>query len=539
MILGAASLVSIFLTIVSLNLRFKAVQSEKDAILKQKIAEQQSLIAEERRKDAVALQLVANQQKRIAEQNRIIAERQKQYAVEQQREALFQKVQAIKARNEAIKAMNLARKLQIEAEKLRDEAIEQKLLIEEQKQRAELSEARTDTLRRLAISQTMAVKAYKMYFDNLKATNLTEEDLKLPSILALQAYYFNLKYKGELYNPDIFAALLAISGATKELNLPYKDAVRALYVYKQELYSVGSDGRILFIDLMNDDTYVRLNTQNLSNIDFRALTVNSKYIFAGTKDGRVLMWKKSDLKEKAISKTQSDAIISQMKLINENQLLVTDKAGNIVLYNVNDITFVKEKEINLSGEIVDFQIYKNNIFVSTKEGEVYVLSDKLDTLRNFKTSYENISCMSISNTGRIYIGYTNGLVEITNDIGVEIDKWFAHNSAVTNILLAKKINKIITAGYDRKIKIWDIVDLNTSPVEINVHNGWIYSLALSFDQKKLISADAGGKIKITIIDIDELKNKVKKGINKNMSKPNWNKYVGNDIDYSPDIPEDL
>ena len=94
-------MISILFMIVALNLRFKAEQSEKEAIIKQEVAVRQTKIAEERQKEAIALQFIAKQQQDIAEQNRLIAEKQKQYAVAQQKEAIFQKRQAVISKNDS------------------------------------------------------------------------------------------------------------------------------------------------------------------------------------------------------------------------------------------------------------------------------------------------------------------------------------------------------------------------------------------------------------------------------------------------------
>ncbi len=542
-ILGAASVVAVLLMIIALNLRFKAEQSKKEAVAKQKLAVKQSNIAEKRRKEAVALQLISKQQQEIAEQNRIIAEQQKRYAVAQQKEALFQKQQAIMAKNEAISARDLARKLQNEAERLRDEAIEQKLLVEKQKKRAELSEAKTDTLRRLAVSKTLAVKAYKMFFDNQKAEHLSQEQKNLPSVLALQAYYFNNKNKGNPLDPDIFTALLVISGKTHNMQKLHDDAVRDIcYIPSSDYFvSVGSDGRLFYNHLINSEDYMQINAANNIGSDFRCADVskNGKYLIAANKEGSILFWKIDDLMNKPIAKKHGNNLIEQIKFISNNSFIAADNSGKIALYSINDITFVKEKETDIAAKLEDFDIFNNQIFIATRNGKVYTYSLEMKKINTFSSDYGKISSLTISEGGYIYIGHTNGLVEKVDKKGNEIKRWFAHNSGITEILISSKTNKIITCGYDKNIKIWDSKDLTIEPVKINIHNNWIYAIELTQNEKHLISADASGEVKTTLVDIEDLKNAVKQNVNKNMSKNNWNKYVGSDIKYNADLPKDL
>jgi len=73
-ILGAATLVSILFLIVSLNLRFKAEASRKDALEKQKLAVTESKHAEEQRREALIQKRISEQQQQIAEQQKLITE---------------------------------------------------------------------------------------------------------------------------------------------------------------------------------------------------------------------------------------------------------------------------------------------------------------------------------------------------------------------------------------------------------------------------------------------------------------------------------
>ncbi len=541
-ILGVASLISILLMILALNMRFKAVQSEKEALAKKQFAERQSIIAENRRKEAVALQLVAGQQQQIAEENRLLAEQQKRYAVAQQREALFQKQQAFIARNDAIDAKNLAQRLQQEAEALRDEAIEQKLLIEQQKQRAELSEQRTDTLRRLAVAKTLAIKAFQLYYDNLKADNLSDEDKNLPAILTLQSYYFNKKNNGNLLDPDIFTALLTISGQNIEIKNNHTDAVRGVTVLNDgNVISVGSDGKMFLLSTLTNNQESQFYTGSNSNIDFRNVQVSpdEKFVLAGTKDGKIFMWKDGDYLTKPVSKSQSSYIISAIEFLSNNSFVVADKSGKIVLYSINDISFVKTKELDLTESIVDITIVGSKIIVATDKGSIHLLTSELVEESSFVSTYGSISCVTSASSNQIFVGHTNGLVELLNIDGTEVAKWFAHTSAVTEILVDKFAGTVITSGYDKSIKIWNLSNLTAQPIVINEHHAWIYSIALSQNGKYLISADALGVIRKTLINVDDLKEVVKQGVTKNMSEQNWIKYVGEGIEYSPDLPSDL
>lgn len=540
-ILGTASLISILLMIVSLNLRFKAVQSEKEALSKKRFAEKQSDIAEERRKEAVALQLIAKQQQEIAEQNRLIAEDQKRYAVAQQREALYQQQQAILARNDAIQARDSVQKLQLQAVKLRDAAIAKGDSIQAQKIIVEQSKAKIDTLRRLAVSKTMAIKATQLYIDNKKADNLTDEEKDLPAILALQSYYFNKMNDGNPNDPDIFRALLSISEQTFDIDNGHTDAVRDISLTTNDnLISGGNDGRLFLLNYFTHNIEQQLNTGTNYNIEIRTVEVsaNGQYTLAGTTNGQILMWKENEFGAKPITKKQSDGIISEIKFLSDNSFIASDNTGKIVYYNINDISFVQGNEVSLAGKITCLEIVEDKIIAATNNGNIFILRPDLVVEKTISFS-NKISAISKTSNNLLLVGFENGAVNIIDFQGNVIENWFAHNSAITQIIFNPKTLTVITSSYDKKIKIWDYLDLTAQPIKLEVHNSWVYSMVITKDNKYLISSDANGIVKITLIDIDGLKSIVRNSVSENMSLSNWEIFVGKDIEYSPDLPSDL
>ncbi|MBN2892928.1 MAG: hypothetical protein JXL97_13760 [Bacteroidales bacterium] len=543
--LGSATLVSILFMIVAMNLRFKAVQSEKDALSKQELAVKQSKIAEERRKDAVALQLVAKQQQEIAEQNRLIAEKQKQYAVAQQKEALYQKQQADIAKNEAFIARDLARQLQIEAEKLRDDAIEQKIIATNEKLRAENSEAKTDTLRKLSVAQTMAVKSIKLYEDNKKSQNLTEEDKNLPNILALQAYYFNKKYGGTIYNPDVFSAFLVVGESVEKITEIHTDAVRDLIVSPdgKSFLTASDDGSIYEISLDDVSKRKKVNTSESNNYRIVEYSPTEEFIVAGSKSGEISMWKKSNIDQKPQTSNIHKSIISEIVFVSENSFVSTSIDGKVILWSISDGFFSKVKEYSTFKKNVSASYNKafGQIVIASESGLITFLAiNDLSVVNEISSSYGKISVIRWVDSGDLYVGFTNGLVAVLNNGSYdEKDKWFAHNSTVTEILYNSTNNLVFTSSLDRTIKIWNSNDYRAEPIQISGHDSWIYSICLSKDKKKLISADAGGQIMITVVDVGTLKNLVKGNLTQNMSIKNWEKFVGEGIEYSPNLPEDL
>ena len=543
--LGSATLISILFMIVALNLKFKAEQSEKDAVLKQELALKQTKIAEERKKEAIALHLIATQQQDIAEQNRLIAEKQKQYAVAQQKEALYQKQQAIISEQEAIVSKNIAQKLQIEAEKLRDEAVEQKLIAMNEKQRAENSEAKTDTLRRLSVAKTLAVQSIKLFDDNLKSQNLSEEDKNLPNILVLQSYYFNKKYFGNIYDSDVFAAFLLIGKSSTKIDDIHSDAVRSICLSSsgENFISASDDGSLFRISVNNPESREAVYFNPNDNIRAVAYSKTDDYIVAGTKSGNIYLWNSNVVSQKPEVSHIHKNIISDIVFVSEKKFVSTSVDGEVVLWNIVDNSMKKLAEYSTKKKNVAicFNERNNSVVVASENGTITTLSGQdLSEKSEFMSENGRISTIYLLKSGDLLVGHLSGLVEIIDKTtNKEKTKWFAHNSAITGIDYCETTNLIVTSSMDRTVKIWDKSDINTAPIIITGHDSWVYSIILSKDEKQLISADANGNILITIIDIETLKSRVKGNLTKNMSEKNWEKFVGEGIDYEPNLPEDL
>ncbi|MEI6455876.1 MAG: High-affnity carbon uptake protein Hat/HatR, partial [bacterium] len=217
-ILGAASIVSILFLIISLNLRFKAEASRKEAIEKERLAVFERKKTDEQRKEAILQKKISEQQQQIAEQQKIITEQQRQYAVKQQVIAQEQRAVAVEQRQKADEATVEAVKAKDEADDQRKEAVTQKVIADKERIKAEESEKNTQRLRLLSIARSMAIQASQIF------TTVKDD---LPGLLAVQAYIFNRDNGGVPNNPDIYAALSTIVNDQVILR-GHEDAVRGI-----------------------------------------------------------------------------------------------------------------------------------------------------------------------------------------------------------------------------------------------------------------------------------------------------------------------
>ncbi len=543
--LGSASLISILFLIVALNLRFKAENSEKEALEKEKLALKERKVAEEKKKEAISQGLIAEQQQQIAEQHRLLAEEQKQYAVEQQKEALYQKGVAVVERNKAVEAGERARKLQTEAERMKDSAIVQKNIAERERNRAEFSEAKTDTLRRIAIARSLAVQSVKLHVNNLKDKNLTDEVKKLPAILALQAYHFNQKYKGNLNDPDIFSSLLNVSESKTVIKgrNGHTQGIRDIAVSPggNKFVTGSDDGTLRVYDLSNTDKSIILRAGTSKKDQIRSVAYSSDgNIIAGTTSGDIFLWSNDGEGTKSIVMHGHESVINHIIITKDNNSFYTaSNEGTIRKWEMSGIdggsSVVYESKTKITS--VAQSIDGNFIAVALKNGKVKVFySNNFNEVKEIQTKGGEILSMVWNADNDLNIGYQSGKIEVRKD-GKIAKEIFGHSSRVSDMVYDAKANCLITCSYDGTVKVWNNVDFDIEPVTIKDHTAWIFSVALVPGRRTLISGSEDKNIRLTEIDIKKLKALVRNKVGKNMSKKNWLRYVGQDIKYSSELPE--
>ncbi|MCD4792132.1 MAG: hypothetical protein K8R54_02780 [Bacteroidales bacterium] len=542
--LGSASLISILFLVIALNLKFKADDSKRKALEKEKIAIQESIIAEDKKKEAVSHKRIAEQQQLIADEQRLIAEQNKQYAVNQQKEAIFQKQLALIAKQDAIKSRDIARDLQKNAENLRDEAFQQKLIAENQRSRAEMSEAKTDTLRKLAIAKSLSAQAIKIYRNNKKIQKLSGYEKEIPNILALQAYYFNQKYKGNKNDPDIFSALSEVSESGKEIkgkNM-HSDGVRDIAISKNGEFfvSCSDDGTVRFFKFKDPENSVKINMGTNEDNGIRTVDINEEgnNIIAGTYNGDLYFWRNKELKPQ-ILKAHNSVVNSVLFSEDGKSFISASNDGTARLWNINSESITSKLILKTPNQILDIKISPDGKYyaVGTVAGEIIIVStediDKQIVLS--EAEHKKVTALYWINNNELIAGYSSGKIRFIKDEKYT-EEFFAHQSGITSLYYDKNYQRIISGSYDGTIKIWNYDNIKIEPIVLIKHNSWVYCVTADPEGNNLISGGADKHIVITPIFTDELIAILRKKITKNMTKEDWNRFIGKDITYKSALP---
>ncbi len=542
-ILGVASVISILFLIISLNLRFKAEASRKEALEKQKLAVAASKRTEEQRKEAILQKRISNQQQEIAEQQKLITEQQRQYAVKQQEIAQQQTKVAITERQKADVATGEALEARDEAQVQRQEAVTQKQIADNERVKAEESEKNTQRLRLLSVARTMAIQA-------IQFSGTLKDDL--PALLALQAYQFNLENQGRVNDPDIYAALSVILNDQTILR-EHEDGVRAIALSKDGkiLVSCGDDGNIFQWQTGNpaaEPISLKLPKSNHENFRSVIITTDQKYIVAGTFSGKLFIWNYTNSQAIPIIVQAHTAAINDLTSNpSKKQFASCGSDGKIFLWNYENDKFYKNLIDSVKTKVNAIAIDPGGKFLvsGSSDGKLnlFDLQLKNRNIQNIYSSADPVLSIALSNDGKLLAaGFSSGSVRIWNTAdfsGSLMEMIGRHSSGVTALAFNGNGNYLASSGYDRTIKISNIQSREGKPVSIEKHDLWVYDITFSPDDKYLFSCSADKTIRIFSTECSGMTVKLSKTIKRNMTPEEWNKYIGSDIPYErtrPDLP---
>jgi len=552
-ILGAASIISILFLIISLNLRFKAEASRKEALEKQKLALAESKRTEEQRSEAILQKRISDQQQQIAEQEKLLTEQQRQYAVKQQSIAEDQTKVAVKERQKADTSRMLAVQARDEANVQKLEAVSQKTIAEKLKVKAEESEKNTQRLRLLAVARSMAIQAAQI------SGTLKQDDL--PALLALQAYQLNKENGGMNNEPDIFSALSLVSDDPVVVR-SHQDAVRAISLFpdSKTLVSAGDDGKILIWKTGDMKAPpVSASLPKGVKVNFRSVAVmpDSKFILAGSFQGRLYIWQADKLADLPKIIAAHSSVLSTIVICPNGPWFATGGAdGQLFLWNRDQQEFRKTRidsvpaKINAiafnpkgqtlayacsSGELRSCKIHVNGQSGSGPPGfhasDITIIFRSAEPLISLVFSPDGSSLAAGDSKGTIRIWNTSGMNE-TPELLIG-----RHSTGITCLAYSPDGKVLASGGYDGMVKFGSNDESNGKFVTAGRHELWVYGLLYTEDGNKLVSCSADKTIRFFSCSCDQMAMILRKKLRRNLTADEWNKYAGSDIPFQKTIQD--
>jgi len=507
--------------------RNNSKQNEQLALTeKQNALEQESMAKNQK--------LIAEQSAEKAEAEKRNAEKQKQFAILKEMEANRQKKYAEQASINAIQARELA-----ETEKRT--AVLQRMTADSLRKVATISEANAYRLRILSIAKTLAVKSSAMSNSTLgKALSK-----HIQPLLAIQAYHFNTRFGGALYDQDIFRALYNANKDIHEegyyMNTTHTDMVRSV-VYSpndKEVASCGSDGIMLISDASQVQQITRIFPKQSQILENACYDEDSRFIACTGDKTNILIFdnQNSQRQPVIISGIHTDRIcgLSWYK----NLLLSISADNTISLLNPIDKKVVKT--LKLHATPAGFSIASNMAYIGFEDGMVSEVN-----LENFSSENQlrklsgKITAIAYSSARKtIAAGINDGLIlEFhVNQLNGAFKNLNQHKSNVTSLAYNADGSQLVSGSLDGLVLLWNCKQTDPDPIPFKEHESWVWSVTFNHKGNEIVSGSKDKSLIKFITDEKTLVQTTVKYVERNFTQQEWLFYIGNDIPYEKTIPE--
>jgi WD40 repeat protein len=513
--------------------------------------------------DRQTAKAIANE--KIANEQRELAEFEKKAAVEARAEAEKQRIEAEKAKDLAVTNEELAKAQKIIADEQRLKALQNEKIANLERERAEINERNADEQRKvavvaknesdqrryIAISKAMAIKSKEL-----------ENDKEQQSLLAQQAYNFNTQFGGYSYDNDIYNGLFyALKNQdhplTKSLQGHQKGGARALDTRKNSnfIYSGGADGMIIQWSFSGGEWKAteivpdRIHDKDPAN-DYLVyaldISPDENWLAAGglypinADQNFVELY---DLR----NPTQAPKKIFGFKsniddihfALDGKGFFARDNSGKSIRYSdlstAREIIAAKERITAL-----DLSPDGTKLAGAGASGTLYVW----DIQNNFaetvvKLSTDGLTAVCFAPDGKIITGNISGQVTIIEN-GHAVRTLSGHTSNIETIRFNFAGTFMATASKDYSVRLWNYKDVKMQPIVLSDHD-WVWTVAFTPDDEQLLAGIQSVKeTKVGHVDqtihawptkIQTMSGILCSFLPRNLSKDEWETYVGLDLPY--------
>ncbi len=480
----------------------KAEQEKLNAIAQEKVAEQQTLIALEKKEDLEKANLEL-------ENALLETETQKNRAEQKTLEALYQKSEAERA--------------EIIAEENRALANDNSKFALEQASRA-------DRLYFLQLAQAMSVKSLQLEDDNLKG------------LLAKQAYEFNEEYTGKKFDPYIYDglyyALSHIDGRAYNTVTAHRNAVKTLTFDREgaHYYSSGSDGKIMKSDFLGTKGKqgILIDQNNFSNKILKIDQVSGTMLVAS--DSSYLQIYNINAPDKAVRKVRlGKGGIRDIVFSPDNRgfyALTSEKKLWYCGHDLNSPKVMDTFELNVQSMAISPT--GNALMLGSEEGHLMYFDLRKNTLEVLLLEHGNpIHSLEFNpSASHIAIGDEKGVLKLWNTELSKVQYFLkGHKSRINDVAFSPDGNMLASASFDGTIQVWLLDDIDALPLTFKDNDSFVWDIEFHPSSDYILAGCDDGEIRIwptgTQIMADELCEKLKR----NMSREEWKKYVGKEREW--------
>jgi WD40 repeat protein/energy-coupling factor transporter ATP-binding protein EcfA2 len=513
---------------------------------------------------AILFFVYAYLQKLQADADREYADIQKNDAQVQREEALKQKKEAEKQRADAVSARDLAdnynKELQStinQLETAKDDV--EKALVKAKSEEHRATVANQEAQRSLDFANLKKEEAdlnwlfaknqLMLRVAQVLATKSVQEDddKDLAALQALQGHIFHKRYSGKKYDPYIYrglySALTKIIGASynaMKVKGPPRVHIRSLVVSEKSnnFFASGADGRVYKGDYDKlTNSAAGFSTPYPSKVI--ALSKDEDFLVNGSDSAFVQIYNLQGKPKTKVIKGFNGAT-NDIEFLPDNSGFIvasSDKSLSFVDHHTGDLKVL----VKLPFELKSISIHPNgkSLAGSTWSGLVILvnLNDYSYTTLATEVSSRVLSVKYSASGNFLAYGIDvlsnkRGIVKLYDFATQETRQFSGHRAGVYDVEFSPDEKLLASAGLDKRVQLYVLDNPEDLPVEMENNNGFVWDIAFAKGSNILIAACSESEIRIWPTDPGILAEQICPNIErKDMTKDEWTKYVGNDIEY--------
>jgi WD40 repeat protein len=392
----------------------------------------------------------------------------------------------------------------------------------------------------------------------LKSRELSALDKSLQALLAQQAYVFHSRSRGYAYDHSIYLGLYSAmrsfdAAETMPLYGHKSGGVRTLVTHPSQDYilSGGGDGRILKWVYSDKQWKAETLVDQRPEVNVHSLEFSP--------DGRWLVsagnatvkggGNYAELYDLTAPGTAPKRIADYKGTI-EDLTFTPDSHGFYARDNAGHSIRYAEVVSTVATEVVATQEKLHAIALSPDGATLAGVTDAGNLLlwniprgyapQTIFTNKISLNALTFSPSGaNLIFGDSKGILRALQLSDNRIMSTLTgHVGPIDQIVFSHSGKFMATCSKDKTVRLWNLDNLSEYPLVLDDHGDWVWSAAFTHDDRQLLVGLHG--IAITLkswpTDVDALSKSLCGYVSRNLTRAEWELYVGNHLPYEQTCP---
>lgn len=452
---------------------------------------------------------IALQERHVSDQQREAAEEQTKVAEQMRQNAEVERQNALEAEHRALDASEVAKSQRTIAE-------QQRTIAEQQRTQAEFSKRVADTLSFITLARQLG---------NVATTQHQGGNRELADLMAYTSYLYTNRYRGDVYYPTVYQALQLTSQSRHQWNR-HKGTVTDIAFTsssKERLVTCSSYGELLRHSLTGN----QLKTDTIfsdSKYDFRDVYVvrDNNTIYAVSRTGQLVILLNG---KTTILNVNGIGALMGFEPVNDQMIVIGERG--IALFDAKNQQIVKTRELPYKGVFVTR--YDNAPIIFDNQGYMHIIrsiektEDKRVPVNGQVTAFA-----SSKSTGYVAYGMKNGTIYLFDANG-KSKELVGHQSRISFLKIDGR--HVYSSSYDGTLNFWMNYQKRTEHISILKTNNWITSFTFDPQKENIWCGDQNGNLTEEFINVDLMVKRIKGNLKRNLTKEEWDYYIGQNIPY--------